>query len=95
LDFGGVGVWDGFVDVFSHFVDNRLSFVTSIRKCQCDDCWWCFRVGVSGFIVGAGLIAGVGGINVRVCSFLFTFDDVGDDSFRVVIVDGEYCFKVV
>ena len=25
LDFSGVGVWNGFVDMFSHFVDDRLS----------------------------------------------------------------------
>ena len=37
LDFGGVGVWNCFVNMLSHFVDDRLSFVTSIRKCQCDD----------------------------------------------------------
>ena len=63
LDFGGVGVWNCFVNMLSHFVDDRLSFVTSIRECQCDDCWWCFCVGVSGFIVG------VGGLIVRVCFF--------------------------
>ena len=27
--------------------------------------------------------------------FLFTFDDVVDDSLRVVVVVGEYCFEVV
>ena len=32
LDFGGVGVLDGVVDVFFHFVDDRFTFVTSIRK---------------------------------------------------------------
>ena len=46
-------------------------------------------VGVSGFIVG------VGGLIVRVCFFLFTFDDVVDDSLRVVVVVDEYCFEVV
>ena len=56
--------------VLSHFVDDGLSFVTSIRKCQCDECWGCFCVGVSGFIVG-------------VCLFLFTFDDVVDDSLQI------------
>ena len=25
LDFSGVGGWNGFVDMFSHFVDDRLS----------------------------------------------------------------------
>ena len=67
--------------------------MTSIRKYQCDDCWWCICVGVSGFIVGVGLI--VGGLIVSVCFFPFTFDDVGDDSLRVVVVVGEYRFKVV
>ena len=73
--------------MLSHFVDDRLSFVTSIR--------WCFCVGVCGFIVGVGLMAGVGGLIFRVCFFLFTFDDVVDDSLRVVVVVGEYCFEVV
>ena len=95
MDFGGVGAWNCFVNMLSHFVDDRLSFVISIRECQCDDCWWCFCVRVSGFIVGVGLIAGVGGLIVRVCFFLFTFDDVVDDSLRVVVVVGEYCFEVV
>ena len=27
--------------------------------------------------------------------FLFTFDDVVDNSLRVVVVVGEYCFEVV
>ena len=94
MDFGGAGVWNCFVNMLSHFVDDGLSFVTSIRKCQCDDCWWCFCVGVSGFILGVGLFAGVGGLIVRVCFFLFTFDVV-DDSLRVVLVVGEYCFEVV
>ena len=81
--------------VLSHFVDDRLSFVTSIRKYQCDACWWCFCVGVSGFILGVGLISGVGGLIVRVFFFLFTFDDVVDDSLRVVVVVGENSFEVV
>ena len=67
----------------------------SIRECQCDDCWWCFCVGVSGFIVGVRLITGVGGLTVRVCFFLFTFDDAVDDSLWVVVVVGRYCFEVV
>ena len=66
--------------------------LTSIRKCQYDDCLWCFCVGVSGFILGVGLIAGVGGLIVCVCFFLFTFDDVVDDPLPVVVVVGEYCF---
>ena len=73
LDFGGVGVWNCFVNLLSHFIDDRLSFVTSIKECQCDDCWWCFCVGVSGFIAGVGLIAGVGGLIVCVCFFPFHF----------------------
>ena len=31
LDFGGVGVWNSFVDMLSRFVDDLFSFVTSIR----------------------------------------------------------------
>ena len=85
---------DGFVDVLSYFVDDCLSLVTSIRKCQCDDCWWCICVGVSWFIVGVGLMAGVGELIVRVCFFPFTLGDVGDDSWLVIVV-GEYPFEVV
>ena len=69
--------------------------MTSIRECQCDDCWCCLCVGVSEFIFGVMFIAGVGGLIVRVCFFLFTLDDVVDDSLQVVVVVGEYCFKVV
>ena len=72
LDFGGVGVWNCFVNMFSRFVDDRLSFLPRIRECQCVDCWWCFCVGVSGFIVGVRLITGVGGLTVRVCFFSFS-----------------------
>ena len=68
--------------------------MASTRKCQCDDCWWCFCVVVSGFTVGVGLIASVGGLIDRGCFFLFTFDDFVDDFLRLVVVVGEYRFKV-
>ena len=61
MDFGGVGIWNG-GDVLCHFVDDRLSFVTSIKKYA-----RVMIVGVSGFIVGVGRLI------VRVCLFLFFF----------------------
>ena len=40
---------------------------------------------------------GVGGIVLFICFliFLFTFDDVVDDSLRVVVVVGKYCLQNV
>ena len=50
--------------------------------------------GVSVLVLVGSLLVLVGSSFVFVF-FLFTFDDVVDNSLRVVVVVGEYCFEVV
>ena len=71
---------DDFVDMFLHFVYMTFSpLCGSVGNWQVDDCGRCVCVWL-----------------IDAISFLsFPFDDVADDFIWVVIVSGEYRFKMV